>query len=260
MKKLVFFDIDGTLLDSRKQLPPAAKAAIQSLQQKGIYTAIATGRAPFMFEGLRKELNIDTFVSFNGQYVVLEGEAIYKNPLSREDLGRLAEKAGISGHSLVFLDERTMKANVQYDERIDISLGELKFPHPDYRPDFYLEHDIYQSLLFCKSDEQPIYEEQFQNFTFIRWHDYSTDVLPAGGSKAEGIQKIMEKLGVAEKDVYAFGDGLNDLEMLKAAGTGIAMGNALQVVKDCADIVTTAVDDDGIVNGLMKVGMLDLEG
>ena len=80
--KIVFFDIDGTLLDHEKKLPASTKEAIKQLQDSGVFVAIATGRAPFMFESLREELGIDTFVSFNGQYVVFEGKVVYKNPLT----------------------------------------------------------------------------------------------------------------------------------------------------------------------------------
>ena len=74
--------------------------------------------------------------------------------------------------------------------------------------------------------------------------------MPKGGSKAEGIKKLIEKLGFKMENVYAFGDGLNDIEMLQTVGTGVAMGNALDIVKEYADVVTTNVEDDGIVNGL----------
>ena len=75
MKKIVFFDIDGTLLDHEKNLPDSTKKAIKLLQDNGVFVAIATGRAPFMFTNLREELEIDSFVSFNGQFVVFENQS-----------------------------------------------------------------------------------------------------------------------------------------------------------------------------------------
>lgn len=81
MIKLSFFDIDGTLLDHDKKIPQSTRDAVKQLQEKGVHVAIATGRAPFMFEDIRKELNIHNYVSFNGQYVVFEDEVIFNNPL-----------------------------------------------------------------------------------------------------------------------------------------------------------------------------------
>jgi len=80
-RKIIFFDIDGTLLDHDKKLPASTKKAVQLLKEQGHEVAIATGRAPFMFKDLREELDIQTYISFNGQYIVLNGEVLYKNPV-----------------------------------------------------------------------------------------------------------------------------------------------------------------------------------
>lgn len=256
-KKIVFFDIDGTLLDHDKKLPASAKESIARLQQEGVYTAIATGRAPFMFEDLRKELKIDSFVSFNGQYVVFEGKVIYKNPLKREALEKLKDFAVLKEHPLVFMDEKTMMASAESHPFITESLGTLKFDHPGYDPDYYAGREIYQSLLFCREGEELPYADEYGDFHFIRWHDVSTDILPAGGSKAEGIKKMIKELGMRREQVFAFGDGLNDIEMLQFAGTGIAMGNASDTVKAAADLVTKDVGDNGIAYGLKLAGLLN---
>ncbi|MDQ0217253.1 Cof-type HAD-IIB family hydrolase [Peribacillus cavernae] len=249
--KIVFFDIDGTLLDDEKKLPASTKAAIKELQENGTFVAIATGRAPFMFDYIREELDIDTFVSYNGQYVVFENQVIYRNPLSESQLGQLHKEAANHNNTpMVFMTEKTMKASVQHHERIETAMGSLHFPHPEKDETFYLGREIYQSLLFCKEEEQKLYDGQYDKFRFIRWHDDCIDVLPKGGSKAEGIRVLMDKAGFKLEDVYAFGDGLNDVEMLETAGHGIAMGNAVDEVKKYADYVTDHVAADGIYNGL----------
>src|SRR3954451_3559468 len=92
-QSIIFFDIDGTLLNHDKKLPLSTVESIFKLKDLGHEVAIATGRAPFMFEELRKELEINTFVSYNGQYVVLNGEELYKNPLNILSLEKLTEVA-----------------------------------------------------------------------------------------------------------------------------------------------------------------------
>jgi Cof subfamily protein (haloacid dehalogenase superfamily) len=256
MKKIVFFDIDGTLLDHDKKLPDATKEAIKTLQDNGIYVAIATGRAPFMYEGLREELGIESFVSFNGQYVVFENQVIYTNPLDVGKLEELLEDSKRSEHPVVHLNHETMKANHEHHRFIEESMGSLKFPHPGYSPDFYKGRDIYQSLLFCTEEEESFYRKKYKEFTFIRWHQYSMDILPAGGSKAEGIKKMIDRLGFEMEDVYAFGDGLNDIEMLQSVGTGVAMGNAVTEVQKHADLITKPVDEDGIFFGLKELELI----
>ncbi|MBA9025038.1 Cof-type HAD-IIB family hydrolase [Peribacillus huizhouensis] len=258
MQKIVFFDIDGTLLDHEKTLPASTKAAIKQLQENGVYVAIATGRAPFMFESLREELDIESFVSFNGQYVVFENEVIYKNPLSFNELERLHEMARENEEtSLVFMNEKTMKASVIHSDRIEEALGTLKFPHPERQDDFYHDKEIYQTLYFCTAEEEEaLITGKFDKFKFIRWHDLSIDVLPFGGSKAEGIKQFVKKAGFDMENVYAFGDGLNDIEMLETVGHGVAMGNAVDEVKKHADFVTKDVSEEGILYGLRQVGLI----
>ncbi len=256
MSKIVFFDIDGTLLDHHKKLPPSTKQAISRLKDNGTFVAIATGRAPFMYEPLREELGIDSYVSFNGQYVVFENYVIYTNPLDTGRLEVLLKDSEAKGHPVVHLDHETMKANHENDEYINKSMASLKFTHPEFQPEFYKGRDIYQSLLFCDEDEEGFYREKYPEFSFIRWHEHSMDILPDGGSKAEGIKRMIDKLGFRMEDVYAFGDGLNDIEMIKGVGTGVAMGNAVEELKRHADFVTADVADDGISKALKKLGLI----
>lgn len=254
----MFFDIDGTLYNHNKKLPESAKLALEQLKKNGVFVAIATGRAPFMFKNLREELDIDSYVSFNGQYVVFENEVIYKNPLQTKELDRLSNFSREMSHPIVYMNEKMMKSTVSDEHPMIMKslVDSLKFPFPEVDPVFYKNEEIYQALIFSEEREDKVYMENFSTLQFIRWHEYSTDVLPAGGSKAEGIKMMIKRLGFQMKDVYAFGDGLNDIEMLKTVGTGIAMGNAKEIVKKAADLTTTSVDEDGIWNGLKKLALI----
>ncbi|MFL6562409.1 MAG: HAD hydrolase family protein, partial [Bacillus sp. (in: firmicutes)] len=104
--------------------------------------------------------------------------------------------------------------------------------------------------------EEKQYEQEFYDFDFVRWHPVSLDVVPKGGSKAKGIEKIVEKLGIPKERQYAFGDGLNDMEMLTAIENSVAMGNAQEIVKSVAKYVTKSVEENGISHGLQMVGLL----
>ncbi|PRO66631.1 Cof-type HAD-IIB family hydrolase [Alkalicoccus urumqiensis] len=255
-RKLLFFDIDGTLLDEEKKLPASTEQAIQELQQEGHYTAIATGRAPFMFERLRRQLNIESFISFNGSYVEFEGRAVRKVPLDEAELQRLTHHATENDHPVVYLDHRNMKANVPHHPHIEKSLGSLKFDHPEFDDTYLHNRDIYQSLLFCVDGEEKEYEQEFGKFDFIRWHEVSTDVLPSGGSKALGIEAVMNELGMQRDDVYVFGDGPNDVEMLEFTKNSVAMGNAVPQAAAAASHHTDHVGENGIANALKAFGLI----
>jgi Cof subfamily protein (haloacid dehalogenase superfamily) len=129
--------------------------------------------------------------------------------------------------------------------------------YPSYYPAYYIDHEIYQVLLFCQEHQEKTYREEYRGtFDFIRWHDDALDILPTGGSKAKGIEAFVKKMRMKPENVYAFGDALNDIEMLQTAGTGIAMGNGLNEAKKAADFVTKSVDEDGIYHGLKHFGLI----
>ncbi|MBO8155416.1 MAG: Cof-type HAD-IIB family hydrolase [Bacillaceae bacterium] len=254
-KRIVFFDIDGTLLDEHKEIPEETIEAVHDLKDKGVLVAIATGRAPFMYDHIRKRLGIDSFISFNGQLVVLNGKVIFEEPLPKNELESLWFHAKKRNHPMVYLDETTMTASEPNHPFIAESIGSLKLPYPKIDPNYFKKKPVYQALIFCEDHEEKTYFSH-DSFRFVRWHQYSTDVLPAKGSKARGIQKMLEYLGIDKENSFAFGDGLNDMEMLEFVGTGVAMGNGHPTVKKVADVVTDHVSKSGIVKGLKIVGLL----
>lgn len=256
MKKVLFFDVDGTLYNSKKQLPPSAKEAVFKAKRNGYEIAIATGRAPFMIEHILKELEIDTFVTFNGQYVVYKNEVIFTDSIPKEELTEILEFGAMRNHPAVFIDDKKMIATIEGDKKIEQSLMSLRYPYPMVNPHFYKENAVYQTLIFMEEDEEAIYHHTFPNVKFVRWHPYSCDILPKAGSKARGIQKILEKMDVPIEHAIAFGDGLNDIEMLQAVGVGVAMGNAKDKVKEVADVVADHVDNDGLAKVMKKLEII----
>ncbi|WP_205601123.1 Cof-type HAD-IIB family hydrolase [Virgibacillus sp. Bac330] len=255
-KKMVFLDIDGTILTKKNEIPYSTKQAIKQLQDNDIYVAIATGRAPFMFKSIREELNIHSFVSFNGQYVVFEGKEVYRNPIKKDDLLRLNHEIMKNNYPIVFSSSEQMKASEPNHLFIEESLSSMDFSYPEVDPNFYQSTSIYQALLFCKQEEEKQLAKQLPTLDFIRWHEFSCDVIPLGGSKAIGVEKLIEASGLAFEDTFAFGDGLNDMQMLQEIGTGVAMGNAVSDLKAVADYITEDVDKDGLANGLKHLGLI----
>lgn len=255
-RNIVFFDIDGTILNEKKEIPASAKQAIKELKQNGANVAIATGRAPFMFENIRKELGIESYVSYNGQYVVFEGNVIYNNPLGQEKLTELYQRSTEEEIPMIFMTEDHMWASRADHPYIAESLASLQYDYPIVDPELKHDKKIYQALLFCEKDQEDSIAAHHDSFRFVRWHDYSCDVLPGGGSKAVGIGKLIEASGLDITHSFAFGDGLNDIEMIREVGTGIAMGNAVPDLKAIADYVTSDVQDDGIYKGLKHFGLI----
>ncbi|GAA3316731.1 hypothetical protein GCM10020331_013560 [Ectobacillus funiculus] len=119
------------------------------------------------------------------------------------------------------------------------SITTLGFEHPERDPYYFIDREIYQALLFCTDEHEAAYGDNFSGLEFhslasvFQWM-YS----PFGGSKAQGIARFIEKLGYTKEQVYAFGDNLNDIEMLQFVGNSVAMGNAPDLVKKVAKYVT----------------------
>lgn len=246
MSKLLLLDIDGTLLNSKKELPNSAKEAVVKAREKGHDLAIATGRAPFMIQNLLKELKIDTYITFNGQYIVHANKPIHTEALNTGSLTNIVEFAEQRDHPLVFMNEKKMVSSIGFHPDIDESIKTLKFPHPPAEKEFYLNNDIYQALVFCKEEEEKQYHRNFEDLRFVRWHRVSCDILPIGGSKASGIERLIRATGHTLEETIAFGDGLNDVQMMKIAGFSVAMDNGHEETKKLASYVAGHVDEDGL--------------
>ena len=116
---------------------------------------------------------------------------------------------------------------------------------------------VYQMLAFYGEEEAAEVENGLPpSLRTTRWHRYGMDILARNGSKARGIGAALDKLGLTMNDAMAFGDGLNDMEMLHAVGFGVAMGNAHPALKAVADHICPPVGEDGIWHALHDLGVL----
>ncbi|MBJ6360972.1 Cof-type HAD-IIB family hydrolase [Paenibacillus sp. GCM10012307] len=257
--KIAFFDIDGTLVNEEKQIPQDAIAAIHELKARGVEAVIATGRAPYFFKPIADELGIDSYVSLNGAYVVYKGKAIFKRAIPRDSMEQLVRHAASNNHFLVFEGEQFYYSNTEDHPFMLSSVDSLKVDRPHYDPAFWESSEVFQVFLHCGEAEEHLYIGSIPSLRFVRWHPNAMDVLPTDGSKALGIQYLLESLGIKPEEAVAFGDGLNDKEMLEYVGLGIAMGNSHPELLVHADYVTTSVDEEGIRNGLIHAGLLEAQ-
>ena len=248
MRKLVFFDVDGTLLpEGVGRVPESAVKAIEELQSRDCGAILCTGRHPIELKQLDLlQYGFDGFVLLNGQLVldrdmkVISSRTIEGN--DKEELLRLFHSMTVP---MILVEKDRLYMNF-HNEHVVRTQSDISSPVYDIGK--YGGADIYMATVFLPRDG----EVRFTNLTVSRWHDLALDVFLPDGGKVYGIRKFMEREGLDRSDVIAFGDGDNDIGMLRFAGLGIAMGNAPENVKREADYVTDRVEENGILNALVK--------
>lgn len=258
MIKAVFFDIDGTLVSfNTHQVPESAAEAIRQLRTDGIKVFIATGRHLSAIDNLG-DLEFDGYVTLNGGYCYAGKEkAIYKRPILQEDIRNLVScLEGTDTFPCVFVREHDLFMNYP-NETTESLFNMLNFPIPALAPaNQALNEEIFQLIAFFNEEQKARIMTALPHCEATSWHPAFADVVPQGSSKSIGIDKIIEYYGISLHETMAFGDGGNDIQMLRHAGIGIAMGNAKDEVKQHADYVTTSVDEDGLTNALKHFGLI----
>ncbi len=250
--KAIFFDIDGTLVSfNTHKVPESTIKALNILRKKGIKLFIATGR---QFEAINNlgDLEFDGYVTLNGSYCFADKEeVIYKKHIPANDIKALVNHVkSTSSFPCFFVTENFSFGN--YTNRgTDKIFNQLNFPVPEIAPiEKALEHDIYQVISFYDIQEEGKILSLLPACDATRWSPYFSDIIPKGSSKQVGIDKMLEYFNIPLEETMAFGDGGNDISMLRHVNTGIAMGNTENDVKQAADYVTSPVDEDGIWKAL----------
>lgn len=256
MTKAIFFDIDGTLKSfETHQIPTSAIYALNELRKKEIKIFVATGRTP---EALKSfNLPVDGYITLNGGYCYLSsGEIIYKHTISKADIQTLIDYQKTNPTPCVVMAENITFTTFKH-QKIEEFINLLNFPRMEIHPlEKALEVEVFQIVLFFAEEKDEEMEKFLKTCDVLRWYPTFADFVPKGSHKGIGIDKIIEHFEISLDETMAFGDGGNDISMLKHAKIGVAMGNASDEVKRAADYVTDSVDDDGVLNALKYLNVL----
>ncbi|WP_225750550.1 bifunctional Cof-type HAD-IIB family hydrolase/peptidylprolyl isomerase [Streptococcus sp. Marseille-Q4154] len=258
--KIIFFDIDDTLRNSKTGfIPSTIPTAFKQLRDKGILTGIATGRGIFGVVPEIKALKPDFFVTLNGAYIEdKKGNVIYSNKIAKDKVEEyitwtkeVGIDYGLVGSQAAKLSRRT--------EMISQAIDPI-YPDLEVDPDFYQKEDIYQMWTFEEQGDDLVLPDTLAStLRMVRWNEHSSDVVPISGSKAAGVAKVVDQLGLKPENVMVFGDGLNDLELFDYAGISVAMGVSHEKIKEKADYITKTLEEDGIFDALEGFGMVEKE-
>ena len=261
--RAAFFDIDGTLLSfATHQVPPSTLRALKEMKAAGIKLFIASGRPPFYMKGMEETLGVpfDGYVLTNGQCCT-DGDLnpFYIQALPKESVPALLRWLEAHPDTLcAFCEDEYVYLNRPADlveKRCeDAHLNPPRHPVGD--PARALTHTTYQLNLYMPPEMDAPFAEAVPGYRAVRWNPVFADVIPADRGQAHGLARLMARHGLTADQCIAFGDGGNDIEMLRAAGTGVAMGNASPTVQAAADYVTDTVDRDGIWKAVVHFGLI----
>ena len=259
MIKALFLDVDGTLISFKThEVPASTLEALRRAHARGVRLFIATGRAAGDLEQL-EEIPYDGVVALNGADCLMrDGTLVARHPVPRADFERAMELSDRYGFSLAFELNEGLFIN-----RLSPAAEEWSrlVAHPmPVETDLYALFDMVECCQMCFFFDPELEREvmpQLPGLVTGRWCPIFVDVNVRGVDKATGMAEFAAHFGFAHDETMAFGDGGNDVAMLRAAGVGVAMGNACDEALGAADYVTASVDDDGILKALEKFGVID---
>ena len=254
--RIVFFDIDGTLIDMHtKTVSAKTVETLQKLQRSGIRICIATGRSPLELPRFG-DVEFDAYLTYNGSLCYSGQNMIFSNPIPGEDVQRIIRNAAALGKPVAVATSERIAANGWAQDLADYyAVANLTLKAaPDF--DKVARQEVYQLMLGCRAEEYPAVMQDVTGAKITAWWDRAVDIIPMNGGKGMGIQKILKYFRLDRGEAMAFGDGNNDIEMLEAVGTGIAMENASDRLKAVADDICGHAAQDGIYHYCKAHGLI----
>ncbi|QAT62831.1 Cof-type HAD-IIB family hydrolase [Acidilutibacter cellobiosedens] len=266
-RKIIFFDIDGTLTKCEKNIhkpTPETIRAIRKLKENRIYVAIATGRSKCFIQKSILELEPDILICNNGAYIEMNGEVINSKPISKTYVVDIVNTGKIYEIPIVLESPECCYAvNMSLEERKrlirNIAVESRFIKTVDEQKSFLEQFQIYKLIVILPTKEKfDIINRKYGNeFNILRQQSfYSYDFYPKNVSKGKGVRIIKEYVGNKLTESYAFGDDVNDMEMLNEADIGIAMGDGNEELKKHADYVTEPLEQEGISKMLTRLELI----
>ena len=263
IKGIIFFDLDGTLLDNHSdKVPQSALKAIDKLKDGGYKVALSTGRDMDTHYSSRymSVVNPDAVIHLNGNKISAEGRLLFRHIVDAALLREIYDfcksndicvGCSVGSEDFYINPAKKIKADMAYNS----------FLKRNFVPfEEIFDRGVEVSALSFAGDintEGKVFERRFPNLRLFSFSDgQGADIVEVGFTKAEGMLKLCDYYGVAYDKTFAFGDSQNDIAILEQAGIGIAMGNADPLAKAAADYVTDNIDEDGVYKACLRFRLI----
>ncbi|WP_141604231.1 sugar-phosphatase [Terrilactibacillus laevilacticus] len=265
MIKLIAIDLDGTLLNNEKKITDRTKDALKKAKNQGVKIVLCTGRPLLGMVQYLDELNLredeDYGITYNGGLVqrTKTGEVISEITMSKKDIESLYELSQTLEVPMNFIDLERVYSPAPPNGKPSL-YGEIMKALPFVTSDIRsLPEDIkINKALFCI--DQPILDAAinkipcsfFENYTMMKSRPVLLEIMNKNVDKGKGLQALGQHLGIKQEEMMTFGDEENDLAMIEYAGLGVAMGNAIDKVKDAAQFITLTNEENGVAYAVEK--------
>ena len=244
-KKVVFLDVDGTMVNEKGEIPESAQYAVRTAQANGHRMVVCSGRSRFQIYDALLELGFSGIVGGAGAFVEDEGKEFYHAYIDEEH-------RSCDGMLKVYRDAGMSK------ERLDRLIGRMHLTEQPWKNEKN-EKIIYYGAPFpvakVHADMEPYFDAVAISLDGMG--DFAGEIGINGINKATGMERYLNHVGISRENCIAIGDGPNDLQMMEYAGISVAMGNARDEVKRLADMVTDHIDEDGILHAFERLGLIN---
>ena len=266
MIKLIAIDLDGTLLYKNMTITLENLEAIKEAQDKGIKVVVATGR-PFLFTRPYMEiLNFDTpYIMYNGGSIIYgDGTVLKETIMPQSQIMAAVELCEQHNTSYMLYGNDTVyykpSKRVEFLKEMSLQMEEhlrAKFELiTDYKT--LIQEMDFGKVLIVEEDveEYPVVYKRMQTLEetndILQSSSFYIEIIPKGVSKAKALEVVASKYNIKQSEIMAIGDQENDVSMIKYAGIGVAMGNAIDEVKKQADYVTLTVKENGVAHAIKR--------
>lgn len=270
--KLLVLDVDGTILNSERKITQRTVMTLRKVQSIGIKVALASGRPTYGLLPLAKAIDLGTYggyiISYNGAQVISaqDGEILFARSIDPQMVPYLEKKAAKTGMTMAYYDgDEVVSTDITNPHVVDeAQMNGMKLRQVD-QISMVVEDWPSEVMLFSDHEEElDSLENHMQRhlngvMDAIHSNPYMLEVVGYQVGKSYAMSALMQLLGIGMEEVIAIGDGTADVNMIQMAGTGIAMANAVESVRRCADYITLSNDEDGAAVAIEKAIMAEVQ-
>ncbi len=254
-KKVIFFDIDGTIADFRCRIPRSALEAIHGARAKGVYCVVNTGRPFVHIEPSIVDIGFDAYICSCGQLLMMDGKTVFRAEVNAGVCAEIVRRAWDCRLDAYYEAEESMRQKLCHEPDTGMRMYLERMIERGFEvwDDPFEEGYVFDKFCVWKrhdSDFESFAAYAGEYYTLIERSGGMYECILKGYSKETGLHAVREMLGASIEDCYAIGDSANDLPMLEAVGHGIAMGEAPEHVKAAVEYVTAPLHEDGLAKAL----------